>query len=415
MLTGALPFEATTVFQLVHRIITEPTPDPRAKRPQVSERAARVCMKLMARDRAQRYASAAELLEDLKGSGMPTASGPVAVPARPWTGDQKLIAGTVAAAAVVVLAVLVWAIATGGSGDGGPRGASTGGSPGRPAGPLPGPAPSTNETASKSSTPPPAGLADGLMLALSFDEADAITWGSGKTVLKDISGRGNHGAGPHRMGLARGKGVVEHALSFDGTSQAVEFPALDERAVAMWVMLKPDDPMRGAVLYDGGRNGAGAEGRARLIGTFRPGGFNPRLKLESAGVFAGFWYSDALVPFDPLPDGKWHHVVVTWEGAQVRIMIDGILHRGKAGTYDSLRDSDQPLTLPTAPKDDGGMTTLLGRIRDEGRGFVDATFFKGMLDEVAVWNRPLSEAEMRALYEFAGRGESYCRVLAGGR
>ncbi|MBN2712709.1 MAG: protein kinase, partial [Planctomycetes bacterium] len=66
MLTGDIPYEGQTALAVLKKLITMPTPDPRAKRKKISEATAAVCRKLMAKDRDLRYQSAEELLEDLR-------------------------------------------------------------------------------------------------------------------------------------------------------------------------------------------------------------------------------------------------------------------------------------------------------------------------------------------------------------
>ncbi|MBI3832679.1 MAG: protein kinase [Planctomycetes bacterium] len=86
LLTNATPFEGTDARTIMALHITNDVPDPRVKQPEVSANAARILMKMSARDRTQRYETPTELVEDLQallagkplkhaGGGLPTKSG----------------------------------------------------------------------------------------------------------------------------------------------------------------------------------------------------------------------------------------------------------------------------------------------------------------------------------------------------
>jgi hypothetical protein len=66
MLCGAPPYVGDTTYSVLSKLISEPTPDPRVKRPDLSEPAAQLVMRMMAKDPAQRPQTAAALLEEIK-------------------------------------------------------------------------------------------------------------------------------------------------------------------------------------------------------------------------------------------------------------------------------------------------------------------------------------------------------------
>jgi serine/threonine-protein kinase len=73
LLTGTHPFEGKSAAETMSMHLKEAVPDPRKLNPQIREDLGWLIHKLMAKDRAQRYQTPAELLEDLKkilsGSG----------------------------------------------------------------------------------------------------------------------------------------------------------------------------------------------------------------------------------------------------------------------------------------------------------------------------------------------------------
>jgi len=63
--TGQVPFRGESAMQLMYQRMTEQPPDPRTKVPDLPEYLAGIILKCLAKDPAQRYSSASEILEDL--------------------------------------------------------------------------------------------------------------------------------------------------------------------------------------------------------------------------------------------------------------------------------------------------------------------------------------------------------------
>ncbi len=66
LVTGKHPYEGKSAAETMSLHLNQPVPDPRRAVPNLNEDLALVIQKLMAKDRAQRYQTPAELLEDLK-------------------------------------------------------------------------------------------------------------------------------------------------------------------------------------------------------------------------------------------------------------------------------------------------------------------------------------------------------------
>jgi serine/threonine protein kinase len=82
MVVGRVPFNADTPFSIVHDHIYTPLPMPRTINPKVPQAVERVLLKALAKDRADRYSTVADLVEGLhaalKGGELPAAgSSPV--------------------------------------------------------------------------------------------------------------------------------------------------------------------------------------------------------------------------------------------------------------------------------------------------------------------------------------------------
>ncbi len=110
MLTGARPFEGTNLQRLITAHVSGTIPDPRALRPELSERVATGIMRAMAKDPAERFPSLDAFVEAVAGKRDQTAPTGNAV-YRPKSagaaGDRRLL-WAVAAVVLVAVVGLAW-------------------------------------------------------------------------------------------------------------------------------------------------------------------------------------------------------------------------------------------------------------------------------------------------------------------
>ncbi|EPR73534.1 hypothetical protein ADIWIN_1564 [Winogradskyella psychrotolerans RS-3] len=85
--------------------------------------------------------------------------------------------------------------------------------------------------------------------------------------------------------------------------------------------------------------------------------------------------SQSLTSYTSIPDNKWHHVAVTYDGSQVSIFIDGVL------------DNAAEKTAPTATNESFHIAAAGKRLPIQ--------YFKGHIDEVRIWNTFLMEDQLR--------------------
>ncbi len=221
-------------------------------------------------------------------------------------------------------------------------------------------APATPATYAATYTPSPCATAGGLVGAWGFDEAN------GTSVL-DASGQSNNGtlAGATRTADGRFGG----ALTFNGTSHSVTVPdsnSLDLTAgmtLEAWV-----NPVAGG----------GSYGWHQAVLKERPAGMAYGLYTTadtgrpSAHAFtSGERQAHSSTA---LPLNSWSHVAATYDGTTVRVWVNGV-ETGSAAA--------------PAP-----IVTSTGVLRFGGNG-VWGEWFAGRLDEVRVYNRALSPAELQ--------------------
>ncbi len=112
MLTGDVPFQAESTFQLMYKRANEAPPEPKAVNPEIPDWLNQVVMKCLERDPARRYKSAREILNDIELQQSPSGFSPsmsirlpqmaVNVPV-----SKRLFAGIVAGALIVSSGIAV--------------------------------------------------------------------------------------------------------------------------------------------------------------------------------------------------------------------------------------------------------------------------------------------------------------------
>jgi hypothetical protein len=225
-------------------------------------------------------------------------------------------------------------------------------------------------TAPPTSTPPPPGPpASGLVAAYSFND------GSGTTAA-DASGNG-------RSGTIRGAqfvtGKAGMALRFDGVDDWVTVPdgvtgsALDlttGMTLSAWVNPDAFTGWETVVLKERGA-GALAYGLYAQDGGVANGGAD-----APAGTLRIGTADQAIRGTSSLPLNAWSHVTVTYDGATQRIYVNGTLVASRAQT--------------------GSIAASNGALRIGGNNSWPGEFFGGLIDEVRIYNRALSAAEVTA-------------------
>lgn len=182
------------------------------------------------------------------------------------------------------------------------------------------------------------------------------------TVLRDISGNGNDG---NIIDAVWVNGKYGGGLEFNGSSSWVAFrdaailDIADEISVEAWV--KPYSREGGAILgkYDG------RGGYLLLASWFDTFPY----------FFAGKDPKFAVLRDDPLRLNEWHHIIATAKkGASANLYIDGTLKRQQKVMEHGFENK--------------AIKFVIGK-------YGSRCYFKGILDEIRVYNRALSEDEVR--------------------
>ena len=230
----------------------------------------------------------------------------------------------------------------------------------------------------------------GLVAALSFDPGTVTGDGKLKT-CRDLSGRGNDGT---FSGGKAVRGKVGGGLSLNGSGERVVIAHKDElvleqgSTVSMW--FKPGSSL--------------SRGLEKTQVLFSKGYVDRDLSYcllfsdEGEGTMTGAFSERQYLSSNQnsWPAGKWAHVTMT-------LSLEGDDFVGRLYINGTLNDTND---LRKDPQ--GSMSNIsVGAMDPSGR-----RSFKGVVDEVAIWDRPLAATEVSALYQDSSRGKSYCAAAS---
>jgi fibronectin type 3 domain-containing protein len=198
----------------------------------------------------------------------------------------------------------------------------------------------------------------GLVLAYGFNEATGASVG-------DASGRGNTGSITGATRTATGR--FGAALSFDGAGDFVtvaDSPSLDLTStltISAWVRPTTLSGWRTIVMKEGSATGL-VYSLYSTTNNNRPGGY-----LEIGGTDRELKATASVVTTG------WRHLALTYDGTTMRIYIDGVLRGTRAQT--------------------GAVAASTGSLKIGGNA-IWGEWFSGLIDEVRIYDRTLSAAEI---------------------
>ncbi len=177
-------------------------------------------------------------------------------------------------------------------------------------------------------------------------------------------------------------GMVGQAFSFNGVDSYVRVPnspALESANISVEAWVNATNPPAFAHILDKGDN-------SNLLPSYS-------LENENGGlvftVSNGTTYTDSEND-TAIWDGNWHHVVGTYDGASVRLYVDG----AEVG-------SGSPSNIAIRYGLSNTNDLFIGSYDGEPR-----FDFPGLIDEPSVYNRALTPAEIRSLFDAGSAGKT---------
>lgn len=205
-------------------------------------------------------------------------------------------------------------------------------------------------------------LPKGLVLYFNFDQAE--TGG----VITDQSGLHNNG---HAFGAKwTEKGKQGGAYEFAPVNSYIQVPNMPSLGVkqatfAAWIKTSRNDTIWRRILDKRADRGFALCVAGKL----------------SVGVNGRFWCTSD----NAIADGAWHHAAATFDGANLKLYVDGQLQKQVVPLRGEIVVNDNPLTI--------GMNGSNPSLQERGQSF------DGAIDEVMIFNRALSADEVKGLLE----------------
>ncbi len=212
-------------------------------------------------------------------------------------------------------------------------------------------------------------------VALAERPTDMLSWWPGEGSAEDVKGTND---GTLQNGTTFAAGKVGQAFSFDGVDDYVSFGSsagnfgTGDFTVDFWIKT----------------NATRIEGvmGKRPVCTHdnfwdsRIGGGYINIELDQDNAGTGHM---SVVATQPVNDGNFHHVAFVRQGQAVSIYIDGVLDVSEEASIDHNLSNFADLNVG----------------KSSCTGFDGTNFFSGQLDEIALYDRALSDEEIWAIFD----------------
>lgn len=222
-------------------------------------------------------------------------------------------------------------------------------------------------------TPTKPDLTSGLVAHWSFDDCTA----------KDVSGNGHDGV---INGASCNSGIKSNAFNFNGVNNYISVNdavdlRLSDKKTSVSFFIKPQVNGIDMLVL---RKGFSCWIPGWGVGLSNFSGTSATIVGYSWDGRSFSWLSSNQ---SDLIAGKWYHIVMNVDGSTAKTYLNGVLVASANVDASVNIDTDSPLFIGAAP---------------EGGCGIPHAFFKGVIDDVRIYNRALSESEIQALYQKDG-------------
>ena len=220
-----------------------------------------------------------------------------------------------------------------------------------------------------------AGLEDDLVIYLTFDNVknERVPDASGKNLHADLLANANFVKGRYGKALH----ITRDAQRTDCVNVLADdmLKIKDEITMMAWVYHEDWDKVSGQWIDKGTHNQPNAYGMGSFY-DLRPFNFNIRRKHIGLllGGPKGTWYF--FTP-NPIKGKGWHHIAGTYNGKFAEIYLDGKLISKDKSEFEFAGTNELDLRI--------------GCVKEHPQ----YNFKNGLIDEVGIWRRALTEAEIK--------------------
>ncbi len=226
-----------------------------------------------------------------------------------------------------------------------------------------------------------------------------VSWWPGNGDANDIIGGNDGTLSP--SGASYGTGLVGQAFHFDGTNGYVsvpDSPTLKPANVTVeaWVLLDPNLPSNNGlgeqIVFKKNTSTAWFEGYSLSKQPIDNGDGTSSNRFQFVVSIGGNIDDQVVINSQTIAQrGVWYHVAATYDGNQSTLYVNGAAEASAIAGF--------PLNYDTTPLYIGSTGTW-----DLWNGAY-VNYFGGIIDEVSLYNRPLSPAEIYAIYHAGSLGK----------
>ena len=217
--------------------------------------------------------------------------------------------------------------------------------------------------------------------------SNLISWWTGDNNSQDLYGN-NHGT--PQGGTTYFGGVVNNAFLFDGVDDVVVVPDSNDldltgnMTVELWVRQTGFETDRQTVLCKG----------AGIVPSFESATFSMRFDWATTKfLFKDITGTIIELGGPAFEDWQWHHYAYVRQGNQHILYADGFGFGWFSFTNLPASSAGLPLTIGAQYKDSTSATNEY------------SNFFGGEVDEIGIYNRALSEAEIQSIFNAGADGK----------
>ena len=218
-------------------------------------------------------------------------------------------------------------------------------------------------------------------VAISIPKDGLSGWWPFNGNANDESGNGNHGIVDRATLTSDKHNKPNSAYKFYKTGSKIKIPdakILNNPFLSLSFWVKTTDSSLQEYIYKGQEGTANNEEYVINSNFSRKNSLEFRIKNNSNCIPANGW--ERNINDTVIFDGNWHHVSATYDGIYSRIYVDA--------------DLTSEIQRPFFPIDSCPGGDILF-----GKGWNNDANLDGILDDIAIWNRAITHAEVKTMYE----------------
>ncbi|MEN9611144.1 MAG: hypothetical protein RLZZ628_1958, partial [Bacteroidota bacterium] len=218
-------------------------------------------------------------------------------------------------------------------------------------------------------------------------EAPPVTLETGLVAYYPFNGNANDESGNGNNGVVNGAtlttdrfGNADKAYSFNGVNNIITVPnstslnITQNLTLSTWFKAEPSEDYKGIVT----KTGTNLGGSLRSQYFFTLANISEGSKLR-ADILAQYTGGNYVLSNNNVADNQWHSGVVTFDGSVIKLFVDGQYQNQRTWTGPMI-SNDEPLRIGFDVGSPGNR------------------YFKGLIDDISIYNRALSESEVQQLH-----------------